>query len=195
MIEKKSNAFFKGSIITLVQNETSVNDNLVVVSGKGSDLTKTNLKFRARRKQVSQMLATALIDLAKEKGDSRKQKESWNTYYCQNTVTTSNDRMYSNYCKNRSCERCQNIRRAEIINNYLPIIKTWIEPHLVTLTLKSCEEHNLKETIQKMFDVFKRIKSKYRKRYLRGKGHNFSGIKSLECSFNIESETIIPIFI
>lgn len=182
------------SINTLAQSETNLNHTHTVVSGKGSNLNRTNIKLRARRKKDNQNVAVALADLAKEKGDLNKQKQNWNTYYCQNTVITSNGRLYSKYCKNRNCKICQDIRTAKIINNYLPIIKTWIEPHLVTLTLKSCEEHNLRGTIQKMFDVFKRIKSKHRKRYLRGKGHSFSGVKSLECSFNIESETYNPHF-
>lgn len=194
MIEKKSKAFFKGSIITLVQNETSMNDNLVVVSGKGSDLTKTNLKFRARRKQVSQRLATALVDLAKAKGDKRKEQENWNLYHCQNVITTSKGRLYSKYCKNRNCQTCQDIRRAEIINNYLPIIKGWRQPHLITLTVQSCEAHKLEDMIKEMFEVFRKIKNKHRKRCSRGKGYEFRGVKSIECGFNVESETYNPHF-
>ncbi|MDV6169685.1 protein rep [Flavobacterium sp. DG1-102-2] len=183
-----------GSIITLGQNGTTLNHKCEIVTGKGSNLTTSNLKLRAKRKQANQNIALNLVDLAKAKGDSYKQKLNWNIYYCQNTITTSNGRLYSKYCKNRNCEICQNIRRAEIINKYIPIIKTWTQPHLITLTIKSCEEHELKGRIQEMFDIFKRIKDKHRKRSLRGKGFELIGVKSLECGFDLNRERYNPHF-
>ena len=133
-----------------------------------------------------------LMDVAKEKGDDKKQKSYWNTYHCQSRVTSTNGRLYGRYCKNRFCTLCCSIRKAEIINKYYPIIDKWDEPYFITLTVKACSATMLKKMIDKVLQGFQRIKDRHKKNYIRGRGIKLIGIKSLECNFNPCKKTYNP---
>lgn len=183
-------------IYTLGQSGTNnVGQPQLFVSGKGSDFTnKKVVEGRAKRKFITQTMSLGLVDIANERGASEQAQSYWNTYHCQSRVVSSNGRIYGNYCKNRYCTVCQSIRKAEIINKYLPVISSWPEPYFVTLTVKSCSDKKLKIWIDGMKRGFKKIKDKYRKRYERGTGPKFMGVKSLECNFNPKKKTYNPHF-
>ena len=78
------------------------------------------------------------------------------------------------------------------MNRYLPIIKTWENPHMVTLTVKSIPGYRLRLLFTKVLEGFNRIKDKYRKRSQRGTGNKLIGIKSLESNFNPKTKTYNP---
>jgi hypothetical protein len=179
---------------TLGQNGTiQTKQKQIVVSGNGSDLSNTvALKGRAKRKTISQSMVLSLMDVAKQKGDDEKQNSYWNTYYCQNKIIITDGKLYGKYCKNRFCTLCCSIRKAEIINTYLPTIKKWDEPYFVTLTIKACKANRLKLMIGKVLQGFSIIREKQKKRYQRGKGIKLIGVKSLECNFNPVSKTYNP---
>lgn len=179
---------------TLGQNGTiKTNLKQIVISGNGSDVSKTDaLKGRAKRKLITQSIALSLIDVAKAKGDDEKQNSYWNTYYCQNRVIVNDGKLYGKYCKNRSCTLCCSIRKAEIINKYLPTIKQWEEPYFVTLTIKACKADKLNLMVSKVLQGFAIIREKHKKRYQRGKGVKLIGVKSLECNFNPVKKTYNP---
>lgn len=86
---------------------------------------------------ITNKMALSLIDVAKENKDFDRLKGYWNTYHCQSKIYTANGKLFGRYCKNRSCLLCCSIRKADIMNRYLPIIKTWEDPHFVTITAKS----------------------------------------------------------
>ena len=182
------------NIYTLGQNGTvQVKQKQIIVSGKGSDLSNTEaLKGRAKRKTISQSMVLSLMDVAKQKGDDDKQNSYWNTYYCQNKIIITDGKLYGKYCKNRFCTLCCSIRKAEIINSYLPTIKEWKEPYFVTLTIKSCKANRLKLMIGKVLQGFSLIREKQKKRYQRDKGIKLIGVKSLECNFNPITRTYNP---
>jgi len=179
---------------TLGQNGTiQTKHKQIIVSGNGSDLSDTEaLKGRAKRKTISQSMVLSLMDVAKQKGDDEKQNSYWNTYYCQNKVIIKDGKLYGKYCKNRFCTLCCSIRKAEIINTYLPTIKQWDEPYFVTLTIKACKANKLKLMIGKVLQGFSIIREKQKKRYQRGKGIKLIGVKSLECNFNPVTKTYNP---
>lgn len=116
-------------------------------------------------------------------------KSYWNTYHCQNKITSSGGRLYGDYCKNRYCNVCCAIRTAEIINKYLPVMKTWPDPHFVTLTSKAVPVDWLKGRVFNMLRALKIITDRHRKRAIRGTGTKLIGIKSLECNFNPKAKT------
>ncbi len=186
----------EGPINTLVENGTNkTGQNQVIVNGDGTDLSKKEaLKGRAKRKTITQSMMLKLIDVAKENGEEEKIKGYWNTYYCQQRLITADGKLYGKYCKNRFCTLCCSIRKAEIINRYLPTLKKWNEPYFLTLTVKSCNANNLPRYIKKMNLGLTRITAKYRKRYQRGKGKLLVGIRSLECNFNPIKKTYNPHF-
>ena len=186
------------SIYTLAQSGTHTPDiditqREIMVYGKGSDLNDAELmKRRAKRKFVTNVVVLQLIDIAKAKGDLDRVQSYWNTYHCNTNVTTANGRVYTRYCKNRFCTLCLSIRKAKIINKYLPVIKKWEQPYFVTLTVKSVTADRLAKWMLAMKVAFTRIRQRCNKRHQRGKGIKLMGIKSLECNFNPNAKTYNP---
>ena len=174
----------KGDFNTLAQSGTGKTvKNPVAVHGNGSEMTSEKVKEnRARKKALAQLMALNFIDIIKElNGDT---KGLWNTYHCLGKIITSNGRLYGRYCKNRFCVNCQSIRKAKIINAYMPIIKEWDKPYFVTLTTKAVHAHELEARVDEMIEKLQRIISKHRKRSQRGNTAKLMGIRSLEINFN-----------
>lgn len=192
--------FGKEQFNTLVQSgtksQTSTNKKAeVIVNGIGTDMSKIEaLMQRAKKKTITQKVVLSLIDVAKKKEDFDKIQSYWNTYHCQSKIVSSGNRLYGDYCKNRICTLCCGIRKADTINRYYPIIKTWAEPYFVTLTAKSVYAKSLKKRIYDMLRGFKIISNRSKKRHQRGKGIKLMGIKSLECNFNPIARTYNPHF-
>lgn len=186
------------SFNTLAQSGTADSDALPYLSGKmaygeGSDLTnKDAWKGRAKRKMITQKLMLALVDVVVKKGDMERQKDYWNTYHCQNNLFSNGGRIHGKYCKNRFCTVCCSIRKAEIINKYLPVISKWEDPHFVTLTVKAVPEAKLKRWFYGIQRAFRQIREKHKKRDQRCTGENLIGIKCLECNFNPITKTYNP---
>ena len=167
----------------------------IIVQGKGTELNSSKvLEGRAKRKTITQTSMLKLVDVCNKKFIPERKQAYWNTYHCQNKLITANGRLYGKYCKNRFCTLCCSIRKAEITNKYLPVLKTWDEPYFVTLTIKSPSLRNLNKFMQGMITAFQRINTKYRKQKQRKKGIQLVGIKSLECNFNPEMKTYNPHF-
>lgn len=143
-----------------------------LICRKGSDITNNKvLQGKAKRKLVTQVMMLKLIDIAKENNDQENVKRYWNAYHCQTKIYEHKGLTYGNYCKNRFCTLCCSIRKAEIINKYLPIINTCEQPYFVTLTIKASSKRLLKSRIEGIYKAFKRIKDKCRKQHQRGKGN------------------------
>lgn len=158
----------------------------IVLTGKGSSIADRNcLQKRKRKKAITNKLAAQLMNLAMKKQDFKMFRLYKRALYCQTFLTLSNDLAYTMYCKTRLCAFCCGVRKAEILNKYYPIIRTWKEPHFVTLTVKSVPSTKLKTWIEKgMLRGFGLIVEKYRKRNQRGDDFRIIGIRSLECNFN-----------
>lgn len=184
-----------GSFNTLAQSRTKSTDKPVaILVGKGSELSeKQALKGRAKRKVITQAMVLGLIDANNNKGMNGEWKQSyWNTYHCQGRVFTAEGKLHGTYCKNRFCTLCCSIRKAVIINQYLPVLNTWTEAHFVTLTIKAVRGKTLHAALRSILRCFHWITDKHRKRYERGKGIELKGIKSLECNFNPQRKTYNP---
>jgi len=136
----------------------------------------------------------SLVDAAGKNGSVERQKSYWNTYHCQNRVYTADGRLHGRYCKNRHCTLCCSIRKAAIINKYLPVLQAWPEPHFVTLTIRSQPLRNLNTFMGGMNLAFQKIYSNLKKRNQRGRGIKIMGIRALECNFNPEKKTYNPHF-
>jgi plasmid rolling circle replication initiator protein Rep len=167
----------------------------ILANGKGFDLAdKDKLKKRAKKKQISGSLAGALLEIAQKEGNEKLEKVFRNTKYCMNTVQESGNMAFTKYCKNRTCTVCQGIRKAAIIENYLPTILEWDEVYFVTLTVKSVPAYQLRAALHKVCKNLNQIIAKYKKRQQRGQDFAFIGIRSLECNFNPKSKTYNPHF-
>jgi Replication protein len=165
----------------------------ITVNGNGTELYNgMALKGRAKRKMITQNLTLNLIDIAERKGEDETVKSFWNTYYCQSRIYSSGNRLYGKYCKNRFCTLCCSIRKAFVINKYLPAIKLWEDPYFITLTMKAVPAKLLKQRLKNTLLAFRIIINRYRKKNQRGKGIKLMGIKSLECNFNLKRKTYNP---
>ena len=80
---------------------------------------------------------------------------------------------------------CNAIRTAKAINTYVPVIQSWSEAHLVTLTVPNCKAGDLKETIYNMYESFKQVKRYVKTNYNR-KLIDFKliGVRKIECTYN-----------
>ena len=166
-----------------------------MVSGKGTGIgEQKTLQNRARRKLITKAMIFALIDIANSKGDSERAQAYWNTYHCQQKVIVSNSVVYSTYCKNRFCTVCCAIRKAQMVNKYLPVLSQWEDIQFVTLTIKAIPARSLNKWMDGMMKAFRQINDRCKKRYLRGKGIKIMGVKSLECNFNPQEKTYNPHF-
>lgn len=185
-----------GKIYTLAQNGTaSAKNDVLILNGKGSDLNNGKaLKGRAKRKLITQTTALSLVDAAGKNGPTERQKSYWNTYHCQSRVYTADGRLHGKYCKNRHCTLCCSIRKAAIINKYLPVLQAWPDPHFVTLTIRSQPLRNLTKFMGGMNLAFHKIYSNLKKRNQRGKGIKIMGIRALECCFNPKYKIYNPHF-
>lgn len=198
MAQKEHSAMpLRGRLNTLAQSGTTNRVDYLIkppilVNGEGSLLNDKVLMGRAKRKMITQKMVLSLIDVVTIKKDPNSNKSYWNTYYCQGKVYTSGNRLFGRYCKNRYCTICCSIRKAHIMNRYLPIIKEWEDPYFVTLTVKAVPQIQLRKFIKALTRGFKKITAKYRKRYQRGKGVKLKGIKSIECNFNPVKKTYNP---
>jgi hypothetical protein len=195
---KKEGSAYGENFNTLAQSGTDNYSNPSdptgrIVSGLGSDMGDRNAwKRRAKRKMITQKMILSLIEVAEKKGEPERKKAYWNTYHCQEQLFSSEGRVFSKYCKNRFCTICCSIRKAEIINRYLPVLQTWEDPYFVTLTVKAVPAENLGKWLEGIHKAFRQIREKFKKKSQRGTGVKFIGIKSLECNFNPVSKTYNP---
>jgi len=194
-----TNAPRGGKFNTLAENGTAKaalrGKRPVTIKGLGTDASApTELAKRAKRKTITQTIILSLIDVATKKGQQDRVKAYWNTYHCQSSVVSSNSRLYGNYCGNRFCTLCAGMRKAEIINKYLPVVQLWPEPYFVTLTAKAVPAYKLKSRIERMQLSMRKLLARNKKRSQRGKGTKLLGIKSIECNFNPEKRTYNPHF-
>ena len=182
--------FGGGQFNTLAQSGTGLPQ--TIVTGKGTLLNKDALLKKAKKKTIAQKMMLYLIDEAQNRKNSKLEKSFWNTWHCQNQILSSSDRSFGQYCGNRFCFICCGIRKAKIINKYLPIIQKWEEPYFTILTVKSVPAERLNLMVNKMNEGFNRIVNKYKKRNQRGKDIKLFGVRSFECNFNPNKKTYNP---
>ncbi|MEP6465848.1 MAG: protein rep [Parafilimonas sp.] len=197
MENKHSAKLSESSLNTLAQSKTGYNTHNIcyplIISGHGTELNnKDAMQRRAKRKMITQSTVLSLIKVAEERGATERGKSYWNTYHCQNRIYKVDGKLYGKYCKNRFCTLCCAIRKAELINKYLPVIRTWTDPQFLTLTIKSVSAERLSVIMRKMVQGFQIIKAKYSKKNQRGQANKLIGIRSLECNFNPKRKTYNP---
>jgi hypothetical protein len=195
-VPKAKKTFGRNKLDTLGQLGTKNNQSREIeIPGNGSDITDKNvMTAKAKKKLITQKVVLALIDHARKKDNEEFMKSLWNTYHCLNKVIVSDKKLHGKYCKNRICTVCNGIRKAEMINRFLPTVQSWEDPYFVTLTAKSCYANKLYYRMRNTKRALKKIEGRMKKRYLRGKGPKLVAIKSLECNFNPNKRWYNPHF-
>ena len=102
---------------------------------------------------------------------------------------------YPKYCKNRWCLVCCRIRSAQLIKQYAPVLESWPEKHLVTLTVPNCSAADLEPTIKAMkagFDTIRRSWTMQHRRKQRASP--LVALRKLEATNNPERNDYHPHF-
>lgn len=189
----------RGILDKLAQNGApppySEDVNKLFVYGQGTLMQDRLIMLnRHKKKNITVRLILGLIKIAEEKKAIERAQQYRNTYYCLHTVITASGRLHGKYCKNRVCLVCSSIRRADLINQYLPILQLWEDPYFLTLTIQSTPANGLAKQINRIEEVIKKIVKRFRRRKSRGHGIKLEGIRSLECNFNPVEYTYNPHF-
>ncbi len=152
---------------------------------------KSNFEKRARVKYLTAALTLRLASL----DDTPLKKSYWNTFYCSSILQKKGDKLTSKYCKNRWCLVCSRIRTAQLIKQYLILLREWPDKHFVTLTVPNCSGVDLLATIDQMKAVFNRIKEQLKKQHRRGqRAAPLVALRKLECTFNPRRRDFHPHF-
>ena len=126
-----------------------------------------------------------LIDL-----DSPMKKAYWSSYYCGNVLLQEGKKISSQLCRARWCIRCNRIKTAELINGYKHLLNDFIAPHLVVVTMKNCKGRGLKSQHKKMNQAFQQCRWKIDRKH----GIKINGIRTWECTYNIQRDDYHPHF-
>lgn len=152
---------------------------------------KANFAKRARVKYLTNALSLRLASL----DDTPLRKSYWNTFYCSSILHKKGDQLTSKYCKNRWCLVCSRIRTAQLIKQYLPLLREWPDKQFVTLTVPNCSGDALLATIDAMKAVFNRIRELLKKQHQRGhRAAPLVALRKLECTFNPRRRDYHPHF-
>lgn len=163
------------------------------VFGKGKEIGDIHLTNLAEQKYKMQHLIPALIEIAESEGNNRAKRSFKNALNCQQVLIQSDKSVYKTVsCKSRVCPICTNIKKSKNIVKYKEIIRSWEDPHLVTLTSKSVRKHFLDEEIRKTLRTFTLVRNSLKSKYQRGLEPKFIGIKALECNFNQMTKSYNP---
>jgi hypothetical protein len=143
------------------------------------------LMRRARAKFLTFPIAAGLAGLR-----SKLEKSYRNTIYCTAELRQENGKVTGVYCGNRWCLVCNRIRTARAIRRYSPIISAWVDPHLVTVTLRNVAGPALDATIDAMVEDFQAVKLGMK----RTDGVKLIALRKLECTYNARTDEYHPHF-
>jgi hypothetical protein len=162
------------------------------------------LRKRARAKYLSQPLATALADLARSKrvaaeiaGDlklaelhHRFERAYRNTIYCASQLVQKGEKLEGRYCSNRWCLVCARVKTGKAINRYSPVIASWGDRWLVTLTAPTVPAGELAGEMRRyLADVVAVARSMKRFHRL-----PLVAVRKLECTHNARRDDYHPHF-
>lgn len=152
---------------------------------------KENFGKRARVKFLTEAMAVGLANVP----GSKLTKSYWNTFYCSSILQKKGDSLTGKYCKNRWCLVCCRIRSAQLIKQYAPVLQSWPEKHLVTLTVPNCSEADLVATVKQMkagFDTIRRSWTMQHRRKQRAAP--LVALRKLEATHNPDRDDYHPHF-
>lgn len=141
-----------------------------------AQLGTDSLKKKATSKWFTQKLTKELLQIG-----SPLSKQYMRAYFCNQTlIQHDRNKITAKYCNSRSCNLCNRIRTAKMMNGYILPLKELGDLQFVTLTEPNVKESELEETIRNQIKKISNIFEVFRKR----RGINISGIRKLECTYN-----------
>ena len=163
-------------------------DNIAQV---GTNPSLSAIQKRARSKFLSYRLVKALANL-----DSPLKSSYIRSLSCCNEVEVENGVAKSKYCKNRWCFTCARIKTAVLIDKYKDSLDNELpDAYFVTLTIPNCKAGQLRYKVDEMYQEFKRISEKHKKRFQRGQEkQKLKCVTKLECTYNAKRHDFHPHF-
>lgn len=170
-----------------------------------AETARTDLKAlqkRARRKFASHHLAVALVRAEEQAQVFPDQPAQlgryWQTYHCASSAVERPDgKVISSYCRKRWCPVCSNIRNAQLLRRYGPVVDAWAEAgegFLVTLTAPTIGPEALAGEVRARVALFSRIAGRMKKQAHRGQRAEFAALRALDNSYNPREDKYHPHF-
>ena len=161
------------------------------LSQKAKFSAKENFGKRARVKYLTEAMAVGLANVP----GSNLTKSYWNTFYCSSVLQKQGDKLTGKFCKNRWCLVCCRIRSAQLIKQFAPLLNSWSEKHLVTLTVPNCTAADLVTTLEKMTAAFDAIRRRFTMQHRRKqRAAPLVALRKLECTHNPDRDDYHPHF-
>jgi len=164
-------------------------DTLQLTAEKPTDRGLTNLQKRAKAKYLQTPKLYLLLNHATILKDSTKGYQR--ALNCAETMVYDEDKQkyIAHYCFDRSCNVCNRIRTADLIETYKEDFEALNDPYLVTLTAPNVKADFLDIEIKRMQKIIRKIADNGRK-------HNilFKGVRKLEITYNIDRADYHPHF-
>jgi hypothetical protein len=152
---------------------------------------KENFGKRARVKFLSEAMSVGLANVP----GSKLTKSYWNTFYCSSILQKKGDSLTGKYCKNRWCLVCCRIRSAQLIKQYAPVLESWPDKHLVTLTVPNCAAADLEATVNGMKSGFDTIRRSFTMQHRRKqRASALMALRKLEATHNPDRDDYHPHF-
>ena len=146
---------------------------------------EADLLKKAKRKALTVFLSGKLIELQNSRIQAYR-----NMYYCNSVLQQNGQELKTSYCKNRFCHVCNAIKTANLIDGYLPELKSMKDPQFLTLTIKAVKAKQLRPAISGMIKTFRSI-NQHLNKYEHIK---LKAIRKLECNYNPVYDTYNPHF-
>lgn len=148
--------------------------------------TLKSLLKRARSKWYTTAIVSRLKYL--EKTLLRKYySHAWN---CNHKIFQDGQKLTSRYCNTRVCHICTRIRTAKLMHGYVDQLMKLDNIEFVTLTIPNCSGENLNLVIDQMLKQITLIIRNLGEK----KNIKISGIRKLECTYNVFSGLFHPHF-
>ena len=172
-----------GALDTLAQLDQSPGQQPLPPTPEAAADELVKFQKRARAKFITTPLAVSLAELRTD-----LEKSYRNTVYCASQVVQEDGTLQSKYCGNRWCLVCSRIRTARAITAYMPVLREWNDPHLVTLTRRNVDAESLGDSLIEMLDAFNSCKRSIK----RTEKLEFKAVRKTECTYNLRRKDYHP---
>jgi plasmid rolling circle replication initiator protein Rep len=147
--------------------------------------TKLDTLAQLRKRAIRKFKQAPKLEALKEYRPDFKMYQK--ALACSKILKQSGQTLTSLYCKQRCCNICNSIRSAELINKYSYSVEQMIQPYFVTLTAPTIKAKDLKNRIEEMAEIIRKIADNGRKSKI-----YFNGIRKLEITYNVEMDWYHP---
>jgi hypothetical protein len=146
--------------------------------------TIKGLQKRARSKWYT----TAIVSRLKYLEETTLRKYYSHAWNCNHKLYQDGQKLTSRYCNTRVCHICTRIRTAKLMNGYVDQLMQLDNIEFVTLTIPNCNGNDLDRVVDQILKQIILIVRNLNER----KGIKISGIRKLEITYNVSTDTYHP---